>query len=100
MSVSVVFRVVRYITVLVVMAFVWLLLGMGYLDHYMERFDRLIPWLMPWKEPAAISGEATVEKRILMMQGQLDASNKASHYAFLIMLGSFAALCIYLTFVY
>jgi len=100
MSASLVLRVIRYISVLVVMVFVWLLLGMVYLDHYIKPFDRLVPWLMPWKEPAAISGKATVEKRILMMQGQLDASNKASNYAFLMMLGSFAALCIYLTFVY
>ena len=85
MSVSIVFRVVRYISVLVVMVFVWLLLGMVYLDHYINPFDRLIPWLMPWKEPAAISGKATVEKRILNMQMQLDASNKASNYAFLLM---------------
>jgi len=96
----VVFRVARYISVVVVMAFVWLLLGMVYLDHYIKPFDRLIPLLMPWKYPGAISGEATVEKRISMMQGQLEASIKASNYAFLMMLGSFAALCIYLTFVY
>jgi hypothetical protein len=100
MPVSVVFRAVRYISLLVVMAFVWLLLGMVYLDHYMKPFDRLIPWLMPWKGPGVISGEVTVEKRISMMQGQLDASNKAANYAFLVMLASFAALCIYLTLVY
>src|SRR5512139_361424 len=100
MSVSIIFRVARYISVVAVMAFVWLLLGMVYLDHYIKPFDRLIPWLMPWKAPASFSGKATVEMRISMMQGQLDASTTASNYAFLIMLCSFAALCIYLTFVY
>jgi hypothetical protein len=86
--------------VLVVMALVWLLLGMVYLDHFIEPFDRLIPWLMPWKRVDAVPGVATVEKRILMMQGQLDASNIAANYAFLVMLCSFAALCVYLTLMY
>src|SRR6266498_4119687 len=81
------------------MALVWLLLAMVYLDHFIKPFDRLERLLMPWKEPDSVPG-GTLEKRISMMQDQLDASNVAAKYAFLIMLCSFAALCIYFTLVY
>lgn len=82
-------------------ALVWLLLGMVYLDHFVKPFDKLIPWMMPWKRTYdSAAGPATLEKRILMMQDYLDASNKAANYAFLIILFSFAAICVYLTLVY
>jgi signal transduction histidine kinase len=83
-----------------VMVFVWLLLGMVYLDRFIKPFDRLMPWLMPWKEPIFSSGPATIEERLAIMQGQLDGSKRGTHYAFLVMIAIFALLCVYLTLVY
>ncbi len=100
MSFSLAFRTVRYVAVVSVMVFIWLVLGMVYLDRYIEPFNRLTPLLMPWKEPRSIPAEASVEKRLSIMQGQLDASNKAAEYALLAMVFSFGFLCIYLTLVY
>ncbi len=100
MSIVFALRVVRYISVLAVLVIIWLLLGMVYLDHFVKPFDRLMPFLMPWKVPESIPGEATVEARLSLMQGRLNASNMVSHYAFLIMIGSFTMLCVYLTLIY
>jgi chemotaxis family two-component system sensor kinase Cph1 len=83
-----------------VMVFIWLLLGMVYLDHFLKPFDRLIPWLVPWRAPTSSSGLSRVEDRLAIMQGQLDGSNRVAHYAFLTMITTFALFCIYLTLVY
>jgi signal transduction histidine kinase len=100
MSFSLAFRTVRYVAVVSVMVFIWLVLGMVYLDRYVEPFNRLTPLLMPWREPTSIPAEAGVEKRLSIMQDQLDSSNKAAEYALLAMVFSFGFLCIYLTLVY
>ncbi len=100
MSIVLALRVVRYISVLAVLIVIWLLLGMVYLDHFVKPFDRLMPLLTPWKVPESIPVEATVEERLSLMQGQLNASNRVSYYAFLIMIGSFTVLCVYLTLIY
>jgi signal transduction histidine kinase len=100
MTVSLAFRVARYVAVISVMALIWLVLGMVYLDRYVEPFNKLTPLLMPWKEPASIPAAATVEQRLSIMQNQLDASNRAAEYAMIVMVFSFGFLCIYLTLVY
>ncbi len=87
-------------SVVTVMVFIWLLLGMVYLNQFIKPFDRLLPLLMPWKAPVSVPVEASVEKRMSILRGQLDASNGIAHYAFLVMIGSFAFLCVYLTLVY
>jgi signal transduction histidine kinase len=99
MSFSLAFRTVRYVAVVSVMVFIWLVLGMVYLDRYVEPFNRLTPLLMPWK-PKSIPAGASVEKRLSIMQNQLEASNKAAEYALLAMVFFFGFLCIYLTLVY
>ncbi|SPP99939.1 putative Histidine kinase [Candidatus Sulfobium mesophilum] len=100
MSISLVLRAVRYISVLMVTVFIWLLLGMVYTDRFVRPFDRFEPWLMPWKAPVSVPSDAGVEWRLTIMQDQLDASNRVSRYAFLVMTSSLAILCIYLTLVY
>jgi signal transduction histidine kinase len=100
MTLSLAFRVARYVAVISVMVLIWLVLGMVYLDRYVEPFNKLTPLLMPWKEPTSIPVEATVERRLEIMQDQLDASNRAAEYAMIAMVFSFGFLCIYLTLVY
>ncbi len=100
MSISSVLRAVRYFSLLTLTVVIWLLFGMVYMDRFVKPFDRLQPWLMPWEAPVSIPPNADVEWRLIIMQGHLDASNRVSHYAFLVMTVSFAMLCVYLTFVY
>jgi signal transduction histidine kinase len=100
MSLSFVLRTVRYVSVVTVMVFIWFLLGMVYLNHFVEPFDRLLPFLMPWIAPVSVPVEASVDKRIAVLQGQLASSNRIAHYSFLVMISSFAFLCVYLTLVY
>ena len=100
MSLSSAFNKARGLILLAVTGVIWALLVMVYLDHFIQPFDRLIPWLMPWKESRTIPAESTVEQRLSVMQGKLDASNRVSDIAFFTMTGSFTVLCIYLTFVY
>lgn len=100
MSVSFVLRVFRYISVLALTAMIWILLGMVYMDRFVKPFDRFQYWLMPWKAPISLAIDAGVEKRLTVMQNQLDDSNRVSHYAFLVMTGAFAMFCIYLTLIY
>ena len=100
MSFSGIFARLRYLSVLAVTLCVWLILGMVYLDRLVLPFDRLVPWLMPWKNMENIPLEATVEQRLSAMQGTLNASARVSDIAFFAMVCSFTALCIYLTLVY
>jgi len=100
MSMSIVLRSIRYVLVVTMMVVVWLLVGMVYTDHFVRPFDSLRPWLMPWKEMVSLPPDAGVDKRLSALQEQLDASNRVSHYAFLVMTCSFALFCVYLTLVY
>ena len=100
MSFSGTFARLRYLSVLAVTLCVWLILGMVYLDKFVRPFDRLVPWLMPWKNMENIPPEATVEQRLSAMQGVLNSSARVSDIAFFAMICSFTALCIYLTLVY
>jgi signal transduction histidine kinase len=80
------------------MLFIWLVLGMVYTERFLPPFDRLELWLMPWK--GVIPPEAGLDKRLSIMQSQLEGANRIAHYAFVIMVVSFAALIMYLSVVY
>jgi len=95
-----IFRAVRYVAVVTVMVVIWLLVVMVYTGHFVKPFDRVKPWLMPWKAPVSLPADVGVLKRLSLMQEQLDSSNRVSHYAFVVMTCSFAVFCIYLTLVY
>jgi signal transduction histidine kinase len=100
MSFSGTFARLRYLSLLAVTLSIWLILVMVYLEKFVRPFDRLVPWLLPWKNMETIPPEATVEQRLSAMQGMLNASARVSDIAFFTMIGSFTILCIYLTFVY
>lgn len=89
---------IRVLALLALMAVIWLILGMVYLDRFIPPFDRLELWLMPWKE--AVPVEAKLDQRLSFMQDQLDASNRVAQYAFVTMIFSFAAFTMYLSVVY
>jgi len=79
---------------------IWSVLAMAYLDRFLPPFDRLIPWLMPWKGLNTIPPEASLGERLDFMQGLLDKSGKVSQYSLAVMILSFAAFTLYLTLVY
>jgi len=89
---------VRALALTALMVFIWLVLGMVYAERLLPPFDRLELWLMPWK--GVIPAEAGLDKRLSIMQGQLEGANRIAHYAFVIMVVSFAALIMYLSVVY
>lgn len=100
MSFSGAFDKLRHLLLLVSMVFIWLVLGMVYFDRFIPPFDRLAPWLMPWKGLYEIPASAGTEERLSIMQGLLDASTRVSDIAFLMMIISFTMFSGYLTFVY
>lgn len=80
------------------LVFVWLLLGMVYTERFIPPLNRLELRLMPWK--GEVPHDAGIDQRLSIMQGQLNDSNKVSHYAFVVMVVSFAAFSVYLSIVY
>jgi hypothetical protein len=80
------------------MIFIWLVLGMVYMDRFIPPFDRLELRLMPWK--GEIPPGSGLDKRLSIMQDQLDASNRISTYALVTMIVSFAAFIMYLSVIY
>lgn len=93
-------NILKYVLLLSVMVFSWCVLGMVYFRHFVEPFDRLIPFLMPWKSYEVIPEEATAEMRLALLQNELESSNAAVLYSFATMAGSFTLICIYLTLLY
>jgi len=89
---------VRVLALAALMVFTWLVVGMVYTERFIPPFGRLELWLMPWK--GAIPPEGGLDKRLSLMQGQLDASNRTSHYALVAMIVSFAAFIMNLSIVY
>ncbi|MEJ2684376.1 MAG: HAMP domain-containing sensor histidine kinase [Candidatus Sulfobium sp.] len=100
MSVVFILRIVRYILVVAVMALIWVLLGMVYVDRFIPPFNHLVPFLMPWTALNAIPYDASVAQRMAMMRGTIYASNKLANYALGTMIASFGVFSIYLTLVY
>lgn len=100
MSVVLVLRFVRYIFVVAVMAFIWVVLGMVYFDRFVPPFNHLVSVLMPWQALNAIPYEASVAQRMGMMRETIYASNRVANYALGTMIVAFALFSIYLTLVY
>jgi len=100
MSVSGVLDKMRYLLSLALMVFIWLIFGMVWLDRFIPPFDYLIPWLMPWKGLFTIPVAASVEEKLSIIQGLLDASNRVANLAFMAMMVTFMAFSGYLTFIY
>jgi signal transduction histidine kinase len=73
---------------------------MVYLNHFVEPFDRLIPFLLPWKASEAIPEDATAEMRFALLRDEFESSERGALYSFATMAGSFTIICIYLTLVY
>ncbi|MEW6599880.1 MAG: HAMP domain-containing sensor histidine kinase [Nitrospirota bacterium] len=93
-------NIFRYVMMLFAAVFIWMLLGMVYLDRFITPFDKLVPWLMPWKEMPSGQGPSSVEGFLGVMQLQLEGSRRVAEYSFITMIVSFALFCVYLTFVY
>lgn len=99
--VRMVFNVFSHLLAFSVMVFIWLLLGMVYFDKFIPPFDSLSHLLMPWKGLYIIPFmSTTLEERIAIMQGLLDASMKVGDVAFFVIIVSFALFSVYLTYVY
>lgn len=94
------FNFIRYLLVLALTIFIWSVLGMVYTDRFTKPFDRLLPWLMPWRATLPGTGASTMDESLAMMQSQLEGSRMVAHYAFFTMIVAFALLCIYFTLVY
>ncbi|MBI4685970.1 MAG: HAMP domain-containing histidine kinase [Nitrospirae bacterium] len=91
---------IRFLFLIVLLIFIWLLLGMVWIDRFVPPFDRIMLLLMPWKSMDTIHTAANISKRLSIMQEVLDASNRIANYTLLIMIISFSALSIYLTLIY
>jgi signal transduction histidine kinase len=89
---------IRGLALSVLLVVLWIILGMVYLERFTPPFDRLEPWLMPWK--ALIPPEANLDRRLFLMQDQFEASSRVANYALVVMVASFAALSMYFSFVY
>jgi signal transduction histidine kinase len=89
---------IRALALIAVMVFTWLVLGMVYTERFVPPFKRFELLLMPWK--GVIPAEADIDKRLSIMQEQLDGSVRISSYALATMIISFAALSMYLSVVY
>jgi signal transduction histidine kinase len=79
---------------------VWSMLGMVYLERFIAPFSGLKSLFMPWDVQPSLSGPMNVGDRLVIMQNQLDGSRQVAHYSFIVMIGTFALLCVYLTLVY
>jgi signal transduction histidine kinase len=89
---------IRVFALMALTVFIWFVLGMVYSEQFYPPLDRLELLLMPWKEPFPVG--AGIDQRLSLMQDQLDASNGVAHYAFMVMVLSFAAFSIYLSVIY
>src|SRR5512144_2356973 len=98
MSESDISHKVRDLALMALLIAIWLILGMVFLERFIPPFDRLQQWLMPWK--GLIPAEADLDRRLSLMQSQLEASIRVARYALVIMIVSFTALSMYLSVVY
>lgn len=99
-SVKKTFNFLRYLLILTLTVLIWLVLGMVYLNSFIKPFDRLLPWLMPWRVTAPGEGASTMDESLAIMQSKLEGSRIVAHYALFTMIAAFALLCIYFTLVY
>lgn len=89
---------IRVLALMALTVLIWLVLGMVYSEQFYPPLDRMELLLMPWKEP--FPAGAGIDQSLSLMQGQLDASIGVAHYAFMVMVLSFAAFSIYLSVIY
>lgn len=89
---------IRVLALTVLMLFIWLVLGMVYLNRFFPPFERLELRLMPWL--GLVPPDAGIDQRLSIMQGQIDASNRVAYYALIVMIVSFAVFSMYLSVVY
>jgi signal transduction histidine kinase len=89
---------IKSLVLIVLLVIVWLLLGMVYTERFLPPLNQLELRLMPWKGP--VPPDAGIDQRLSIMQGQLDGSNRVSHYALVAMVIFFAILSMYLSIVY
>ncbi len=89
---------IRALVLIAVMVFTWLVLGMVYTERFVPPFNRFELLLMPWK--SAVPSDADIDKRLSIMQEQLDGSVRISSYALAAMIVSFAALSMFLSVLY
>lgn len=90
----------RYVFLLIVTFLIWAIFFMIYFDHFIEPFDRLIPWLIPTNSIYNMVDEGSMIDRMMIMQEILDSSRKVSKVSFVTMIISFVTFSIYLTIVY
>ncbi len=89
---------IQVLALVAVMVFIWLVLGMVYTEHFVPPFKRFELLLMPWK--SVIPAEADLDKRLSVMQGQLDGAIRISSYALAAMIAFFALFSMYLSVIY
>lgn len=100
MSHQVVSYKIKILVLTALTVLIWLVLSMVYLERFIPPFDRLAPWLMPWRGMGAIPDDVSLGDRLILMQGILNASNRVAQEAFATMIISFAAFSIYLSVLY
>jgi signal transduction histidine kinase len=93
-----IFNSLRYLLILALTVVIWMLLGMVYTDRFIKPFDRLLPWLMPWR--VTVPRTSTMDESLAIMQRQLEGSKMVANYALLTMTAAFALLCMYFTLIY
>jgi signal transduction histidine kinase len=89
---------IKSLALIVLLVIVWLLLGMVYTERFLPPLNQLELRLMPWKGP--VSPDAGIDQRLSIMQGQLNESNRVSHYALVSMVIFFTVFSMYLSIVY
>ena len=94
------FNIARVAVMVLVMTLIWLVFGMVYLERFVPPFNRLIPYLMPWKGLYTIPITADLPERMALMESILDDSGRVADLAILTVIVSFAFLSGYMTFVY
>ena len=94
------FSAAWYIMMFVVMALIWSLLFMVYMDYFIPPFDRLIPLLMPIKGLYTIPADSSMTGRIENMQGILESYRRLSNISLILMLSSFSIVSVYLALLY
>jgi signal transduction histidine kinase len=100
MAISLVFKTVRHLLMLVLMVGVWLLLAMVYFRWSAPPFDAVLNMLMPWERLFDVAPESSFKERLDFMQSLLEASDGIADAAFLLTAVSFAVFSIHLTLVY
>ncbi len=100
MTATVVRYKIQVLLLTALMACIWLVAGMVYMDEFVRPFNRIELWLMPWKALNTLPGEISLDDRLATMQDLLDASGRVAQYALAGLILSFSALTLYLSLVY